>query len=322
MTTTSISPIPKDQVSAIRELNWKNAMLDEYNALIDNHTWDLVPRPPNVNVIRPMWIFRHKRNSDGSFERYKARLVADGKTHWMSRMLFYMAPRAWYQRFADFFTSIGFANSKSDNYLFIFRQGSDTAYILLYVDDIILTASSDSLRTRIMDLLGSEFAMKDLGPLSFFLGIVVTREVVMLMEGMSNCSPCPTPVDTKSKLSASHDDPYEDPTKYRSLAGAFQYLTFTRPDISYAVQQVCLHMHDPRNAHMGALKRIIRYLQGTLSFGLHLYKSSINQLRQPTLSKSSAKAEYRGVANVVSDSCWIRNLLLELYFPIRKATIV
>ena len=60
MTTTTISPIPKDPVSAIRDRNWKNAMLEEYNALIDNHTWDLVPRPSNVNVIRSMWIFRHK----------------------------------------------------------------------------------------------------------------------------------------------------------------------------------------------------------------------------------------------------------------------
>ena len=175
--------------------------------------------------------------------------------------------------------------------------------------------------------------------------------------GMSNCTPCLTPVDTKPKLSVSPDEPYADPTKYRSLAGALQYLTFTRPDISYAVQQVCLHMHDPCNAHMGALKRILRYLQGTLSFGLHLYKSSIDNLvaytdadwggcpdtrrstsgycvflgdnlifwsskRQPTISKSSAEAEYRGVANVVSDSCWLRNLLLELHFPIHKATIV
>ena len=80
ITTTSISPIPKDPVSAINDPNWKNAMLDEINALIDNHTSDLVPRPPNVNVIRSMWVFRHKRNSDGSFERYKARLVANGKT--------------------------------------------------------------------------------------------------------------------------------------------------------------------------------------------------------------------------------------------------
>ena len=408
ITTTSISPIPKDPVSAINDPNWKNAMLDEINALIDNHTWDLVPRPPNVNVIRSMWVFRHKRNSDGSFERYKARLVANGKTQqpgidcdetfspvvkpatirtvlsiaishsWSIHQLdvknsflhgslnetVYMhqpigfcdksrpdhvcllrgsiyglkqAPRAWYQRFADFVTSIGFANSISDHSLFIYRQGSDTAYILLYVDDIILTASSDRLRIHIMDRLSSEFAMKDLGPLSFFLGIAVTRtkngmflsqkqyaSSIIDKAGMSNCSPCLTPVDTKSKLSASHGEPYEDPTNYRSLVGALQYLTFTRSDISYVVQQVCLHMHDLRNAHMGALKRILRYLQGTSGCCVFLGDNLLSWSckKQPTISKSSAEAEYRGVANVVSDSCWIRNLLLELHLPIRKATIV
>jgi len=174
---------------------------------------------------------------------------------------------------------------------------------------------------------------------------------------MTNCSSCPTPVDTKPKLSASKDSPYEDPTKYRHLADALQYLTFTRPDISYAIQQICLHMHDPRNEHMTALKRILRYLQGTLSYGLRLYKSSFNKLisytdadrggcldtrhstsgycvflgdnliswsskRQPIVSRSSTEAEYRGVANVVSDSSWIRNLLLDLHCPIHTATLV
>ena len=61
-----------------------------------------------------------------------------------------------------------------------------------------------------------------------------------------------------------------DASDYRSLAGALQYLTFTRPDIAYAVQQVCLHMHDPREPHLVALKRILRYLQGTLDLGLLL----------------------------------------------------
>ncbi|XP_055824279.1 uncharacterized mitochondrial protein AtMg00810-like [Solanum dulcamara] len=206
--------------------------------------------------------------------------------------------------------------------------------------------------------------------LSFFLGIAVTRNThgVFLSQtqyatkiiehvGMSNCIPCPTSVDTKSKLSATADTSYDDPTKYRSLAGALQYLTFTRPDISYAMQQVCLHMHAPTNEHMRDLKRIIRYLQGTLTHSLHLYKYSVNRLisytnadwggcpnthyftsgyciflgdnlvswsskRQPTLSRSSVEAEYRGVANVVSNSCWIRNLLLELHCPIQKTTLV
>jgi histone deacetylase 1/2 len=212
--------------------------------------------------------------------------------------------------------------------------------------------------------------MKDLGSLNYFLGISVTRhkgglflsqrkyaEEIIDRAGMVSCKPSPTPVDTKPKVSAKTDNPFKDPKKYRSLAGALQYLTFTRPDISYAVQQICLHMHDPRDEHMNALKRIIRYVQGTLHLGLHLYPSSVADLvsytdadwggcpdtrrstsgycvflgdnliswsskRQPTLSRSSAEAEYRGVANVVSESCWIRNLLLELHCPVRKATLV
>lgn len=62
-----------------------------------------------------------------------------------------------------------------------------------------------------------------------------------------------------------------DPTLYRSRAGVLQYLRFTRPDISYVVQQTCLHMHDPRDHHFHALKRIIRYVQGTLTLGLYLH---------------------------------------------------
>lgn len=441
--TTSItpSPLPHNPKAALSDPNWKAAMLDEFDALIKNKTWELVPRPQNVNVIRSMWIFRHKKKSDGSFERYKARLVGDGRSQqvgldcdetfspvvkpttirivltialsksWSIHQLdvknaflhgelqetVYMhqpmgfrdpihpdyvcllkkslyglkqAPRAWYQRFADFALTIGFSHSKSDHSLFIYRKGNDMAYILLYVDDIILTASSDALRQSIMSLLASEFAMKDLGTLSYFLGLAVTHHAgglflsqrkyaseIIERAGMTSCKPTATPVDTKSKLSTSSGSPYKDPTHYRRLAGALQYLTFTRPDISYAVQQVCLHMHDPKDEHMNALKRILRYLQGTLDHGLHLYKSSVSGLisytdadwggcpdtrrstsgyciflgdnliswsskRQPTLSRSSAEAEYRGVANVVSESCWIRNLLLELHCPIPKATLV
>ncbi|MCI41689.1 copia protein, partial [Trifolium medium] len=93
--------------------------------------------------------------------------------------------------------------------------------------------------------LASEFAMKDLGPLCYFLGIAVTRHVgglflsqsifssdIIARAGMASCKPSATPVDTKQKLSTLVGTPYDDPTLYRSLAGALQYLTFTRPDIS------------------------------------------------------------------------------------------
>ena len=81
--------------------------------------------------------------------------------------------------------------------------------------------------------------------------------------GMAECKPCSTLVDTNPKIVAADGTPISDPSDFRSLAGALQYLTFTRPDISYAVQQVCLHMHDPREPHLAALKRILRYVRGT-----------------------------------------------------------
>ncbi|GJR38914.1 ribonuclease H-like domain-containing protein [Tanacetum coccineum] len=75
---TTTSPLPRSHTYALRDPNWKKAMLDEYNALITNGTWVLVPRPANVNVVRSMWIFKHKFHVDGSLSRYKARLVANG----------------------------------------------------------------------------------------------------------------------------------------------------------------------------------------------------------------------------------------------------
>jgi hypothetical protein len=82
------------------------------------------------------------------------------------------------------------------------------------------------------------------------------------------------PVDTHAKVSATFGPPIADPTQFRSLARVLQYLTFTRPDIVYTVQQICLHMHDHREPHLAAMKRVLRYLRGSLDFGLHLRRSA------------------------------------------------
>ena len=95
---------------------------------------------------------------------------------------------------------------------------------------------------------------------------------------MTDCKPCSTPVDTQAKLSADLGDPVADPIAYQSLAGALQYLTFTRPDLTYAVQQVCLHMHDPRESHLAALKHLLCYVCGTVDLGLVLHRSSSAEL--------------------------------------------
>ncbi|GJS29457.1 ribonuclease H-like domain-containing protein [Tanacetum coccineum] len=438
--TSPLSPIPKSPFLALKDPNWSNAMHDEYNALVKNGTWILVPRPSNVNLVRSMWLFKHKFHADGTLSRYKARLVANGSSQqlgvdfdetfspvvkpatirtvlslavsrrWpihqldvknaflngdlsetvymhqppgfvdsryphhvclLQRSLYGLkqAPRAWFQRFAGYATRAGFSPSRCDSSLFIYTQGSQVAYLLIYVDDIILTASSSVLLRQIIDSLHKEFDMTDLGALNYFLGISAVRHstglflsqkkyALQLLERahMVNCNPSRTPVDTDSKL-GQDDVLVQDSTLYRSLAWGLQYLTFTRPNLSYAVQQICLYMHDPREPRFAALKRIMRYVQGTLDLGLHLYASATTSLvgytdadwtgcpstrrstsgycvflgdnllswstkRQHTISHSTAEAVYRGVANVVAETAWIRNLLRELHSPLLTATLV
>nr|GEX96158.1 ribonuclease H-like domain-containing protein [Tanacetum cinerariifolium] len=153
---------------------------------------------------------------------------------------------------------------------------------------------------------------------------------------MVGCNFSRTPVFAESKL-GDDGDLVSDSTLYRSLASSLQYLTFTRPNISYAVQQVYLYMHDLREPHFSARKRILRYVRGTLDYGLQLFTSSTTSLvaysdadwagcpitrrstsgycvflgnnllswsskRQPTHSRSSAKAKYRGVANAIVET--------------------
>jgi hypothetical protein len=436
-----LSPVPKTFRSALADPNWRAAMEEEHTALLQNKTWDLVPRPRHANTVTGKWIFKHKFHADGSLERYKARWVLRGFTQrpgidfaktfspvvkpatvrtvlslalsrqWpvhqldvknaflhgtltetvfaaqpsgfedpahpdfvchLNKSLYGLkqAPRAWYSRFATYLVSLNFVEAKSDTSLFVFHQGSDTAYLLLYVDDIVLTASSTHLLRKVILALQREFAMKDLGALHHFLGMQVQRTSdgmvlsqrqymldILDRAGMAECKPCTTPVDTSPKIYADSGAPVTDPSDYRSLAGALQYLTFTRLDIAYAVQQVCLHMHDPREPHLAALKRILRYVRGTLHLGLHLRPSTQDDLvvysdadwagcpdtrkstsgyavflgdnlvswsskRQNTVSRSSAEAEYRAVANGVAEASWLRQLLHELHIPLRSATIV
>jgi hypothetical protein len=159
------------------------------------------------------------------------------------------APRDWYSRFATYLTTLGFIEAKSDTSLFIFRHGSDTVYLLLYVDDIILTASGTELLHRTISTLQREFTMKDLGPLHHFLGITVERRPnglsfhqrtytldILKRAVMADCKPCTTLVDLQTKLVGDSGPPVEDASQFRSIVGALQYLTFTWPDIAYVVQ--------------------------------------------------------------------------------------
>jgi hypothetical protein len=159
------------------------------------------------------------------------------------------------------------------------------------------------------------------------------------------------------KLATDSGPPVRDPTQFRSIVGALQYLTFTRPDIAYAVQQVCLHMHDSRESHLMAMKHILRYLRGMPDYRLLLRRSHSTDLvvytdadwagcpdtrrltsgyavflgdnlvswsakRQTVVSRSSVEAEYRAVANGVAEATWLHQLLLELQSPPSRYTLI
>ncbi|GKC38157.1 ribonuclease H-like domain-containing protein, partial [Tanacetum coccineum] len=187
-------------------------------------------------------------------------------------------------------------------------EGSQVAYSLIYVDDIILTASSTTLLQQI---------------------IASILYVIQLLERahMANYNPSRTLVDTESKLGP-EGIPVHDPTLYSNLAGGVQYLTFTRLGLSYAVQQIFLYMHNPRESHLVPLNmhigQVAPLYDGPLLVIVFLGDNllSWSSKRQQTLSRLSVKAEYHGVANVVAETIWLCNLLRELHSPLSTTTLV
>jgi hypothetical protein len=158
------------------------------------------------------------------------------------------APRSWYNRFATYITSLGFVQAKFNTSLFIIRRGTDTVYLLLYVDDIVLTASNAALLQQTVSILKREFIMKNLGPLHHFLGVSVQHQAdgliltqrqfaldILERAGMVDCKSILTSVDTQVKVYAKSEPPVTDPTHFRILIGALQYLTFTRLDPVYTI---------------------------------------------------------------------------------------
>ncbi|GJR03917.1 ribonuclease H-like domain-containing protein [Tanacetum coccineum] len=270
-----------------------------------------------VKMVHSMWLFKHKFHACGTLYRYKARLVANGSGQQLD------------VDFDETFSPV----VKPDTVR--------TVLSLVVSHDIILTASCPALLQQIIGSLNNEFDMTDLGALNYFLSISTDRTptglflshkkyALQLIERahIVTCNPSRTPIDTESKLGP-EGVPVQDPTLYRSLAWGHQYLILTRPYLSYAVQQICLYMHDPREPHFATLKRILRYVRGTMDFGLQLYVSATTSLVGYTdadwagfSSTRSAEAEYLGVANVVAETAWIRNLLRELHSSLSTATLV
>ncbi|CAJ2668996.1 unnamed protein product [Trifolium pratense] len=200
------------------------------------------------------------------------------------------APRQWFDKLATTLIQFGFKASKCDPSLFIYSHNRQVVYLLVYVDDIIITGSSLTLVQHLVTKLDSVFSLKQLGNLDYFLGIEVKHltdgsllltqskyiKDLLVKTNMIDSNPIATPMMSSCKLSKVGSDSVADPTLYRSVVGSLQYATITRPEISFAVNKVCQFMSAPLESHWTAVKRILRYLKGTSHIGLKLFPTNVH----------------------------------------------
>ncbi|RVX13204.1 Retrovirus-related Pol polyprotein from transposon RE1 [Vitis vinifera] len=201
------------------------------------------------------------------------------------------APRAWFEKFRSTILSFNFTQSQYDHSLFFHMSASGIVLLLVYVDDIIITGIDYSLITKLQQLLHTTFHIKDLGQLTYFLGLEVHHwasgifvnqhkyiQDLITLAGLEDTSSVDTPIEVNVKYRKDEGDLLDDPTLYRRLVGSLIYLTTTQPDISYVVHQVSQFMTSPRHLHLAVVRCIIRYLRGSPTHGLFFPTGSFLQL--------------------------------------------
>ncbi|KAK9214397.1 hypothetical protein WN944_006389 [Citrus x changshan-huyou] len=269
------------------------------------------------------------------------------------------APRAWFECLSLALLELGFTSYKADPSLFIFHANDILILLLVYVDDVIITGNNPDIIQSIISHLSTRFALKDLGLLSCFLGIEIRRfpggiflsqakytRDLLTKAALLDCTPNRTPMAVKTQPYDDDQEPIHA-THYRSLVGSLQYLTFTRPDITHAVNKVCQHFQSLTKQDLKAITRILRYLKGTLDFGLRFLEQSSNQLyafsdsdwagcletrrsttgfcvylganliswcskKQSIVARSTAEAEYRALSSTTAELTWILSLLQDI----------
>lgn len=171
------------------------------------------------------------------------------------------APRAWFERLTMALKGFGFVSSKCDPSLFTLVTPTYTTYMLVYVDDIIITVNSSTQIQQLITKLHSQFALKQLGK---YIKDLLSKA------NMSDAKGVPTPMISSLKLSKHGTNLMSEPSFYRSIVGPLQYATITRPEICYVVNKACQFLSQPLDSHWVAVKRILRYLKGSLHHDLLL----------------------------------------------------
>eukprot|EP00253_Pinus_taeda_P015252 PITA_15252 len=238
-------------------------MVEEYNSIMVNDVWEVVPRPQDRSVVGSRWIYKIKYAADSSVEKYEARFVAKGYAQKegidyeetfalvarLKKALYGLkqASRAWYGRIDGYLQKMGFVKSDADPNLYYLAVENALLILVLYVDDLFLTGSS-KLIGDCKKNLATKFYMKDLGRMHYFLGLEVWQQMgeiflgqgryateILKKFGMEDCRPMATPMITNWKKIDASEDKDVDPTLYRQLIGSLMYLVNSRPDICYVV---------------------------------------------------------------------------------------
>lgn len=191
------------------------------------------------------------------------------------------APRAWYSRIDDYLLELGFKKSSSESTLYVIQKSNEILIVSLYVDYILITGSSVKLIDEFKLDMKQAFEMSDLGLMTFFLGMEIKQgkdEVFICQQKyakeilkkfkMDECKEMDTPMNQREKLSKDDGAEKVDESHYRSLIGCLMYLTATRFDILYAVNVLSRFMHGPSEVHLKAAKRVVRYIKGTINYGI------------------------------------------------------
>lgn len=272
------------------------------------------------------------------------------------------APRAWYSRIESYFQREGFRKCYCEHTLFVKTEGNNLLIISLYVDDLIYTSDSEMMLESFKTSMKREFAMTDLGRMKYFLGVEVIQdeEGIFISQkkyardmlkkfGMEVCNAVRNPIVTGNKLTRRGAGAMVNPTAFKQLVGSLRYLTATRPDLIYSVNLVSRYMEEPTEQHMLAAKRILRYVQGTIEFGIQYKRGEGEELlgyvdsdyagdeddrrstsgyafmlgngaiswaskKQSIVTLSTTEAEFVAAASGACQAVWLRNMLEEIGF--------
>ncbi|KAG5562829.1 hypothetical protein RHGRI_005526 [Rhododendron griersonianum] len=267
------------------------------------------------------------------------------------------APRAWYERLTTFLLSKDFVRGSVDKTLFVQHKGKHLLVVQIYVDDIIFGSTSPALVNDFSEFMQSEFEMSMMGELTFFLGLQVrqfehgifvsqTKYASNLVKkfGLDSAKHSRTPMSTTTKLSKDVDGVSIDQTLYRSMIGSLLYLTASRPDIAFSVGVCARYQANPKESHLTAVKRVIKYISGTMGYGIWLSKDTNSNLagfsdadwagcaddrkstsggcfyignnlvawlskKQNSISLSTAEAEYIAAGSACTQLLWMKQML-------------